>query len=97
MTRRLCLLELLPEENREGDAVRDEEWLRRGMMPWLLGPTASKGRKYLKSTIVLYCMDKTNAGTEFLCQQGGLPQCLCTEDAPVQKAVPPSWSPWRVT
>jgi len=69
--RRLCLLEVFPEENREGDAVRDEERLKRGMMPWLFGQTAGRGRQYLESTIVLYCTNETSPGREFSCHKVG--------------------------
>jgi len=50
MMRRLCLLELLAEENREGDAVLDEARLRRGIVASLFSQTASGSPKKLERT-----------------------------------------------
>jgi len=69
--RRLCLLELLAEENREGDAVLDEARLRRGIVASLFSQTASGSPKKLERTNVLYCRNETVSGGEFLWHEMG--------------------------
>ena len=66
--RRLCLLEVLPVENREGDAVLEEERLRRGMMPSCL---VNGQAGVQRPTVVLCGRNETGSEEGILCYKVG--------------------------